>query len=53
MADKRERQRLLEMNDATKRLVEMTAVLEKFRDSIVSVSANANDSASNRDCCIQ
>lgn len=51
--DINERQRLLEMNNAQTRLIEMTAMLERFRDSLTASNRGAGDCPANRECTIQ
>lgn len=53
VSDLNERQRLLEMTNAKTRLVEMTDILERFRNRIMATAANNEDGATSRECCIQ
>lgn len=51
VSDDNERQNMLEMRNSAKRLREMVAILERFRDSMTA-TANANGDGG-RECCIQ
>lgn len=53
VADKRERQRLLEMNDAALRLTEMTALLEHFSEVRVAPEGGADAPGNREQCCLQ
>lgn len=51
VSDDNERQNMLEMRNSVKRLKEMMAILERFRDSAAATAEANGDSG--RECCIQ